>query len=91
MDNQHSLEWELIIMLKSVINKLIVAIIVISMLFSGTVAAFIWYINQYDFESSETQISASTDSNGTAIAVLNSNKGQVNFSGKGDDSSEDEN
>lgn len=91
MDNQHSLEWELIIMLKSVINKLIVAIIVISMLFSGTVAAFIWYINQYDFESSETQISASTDSNGTAIAVLNGNKGQVNFSGKGDDSSEDEN
>lgn len=91
MDNQHSLEWELIIMLKSIINKLIVAIIVISMLFSGTVAAFIWYINQYDFESSETQISASTDSNGTAIAVLNSNKGQVNFSGKGDDSSEDEN
>lgn len=91
MDNQHSLEWELIVMLKSVINKLIVAIIVISMLFSGTVAAFIWYINQYDFESSETQISASTDSNGTAIAVLNSNKGQVNFSGKSDDSSEDEN
>ena len=91
MDNQHSLEWELIIMLKSIINKLIVAIIVISMLFSGTVAAFIWYINQYDFESSETQISASTDSNGTSIAVLNSNKGQVNFSGKGDDSSEDEN
>lgn len=91
MDNQHSLEWELIIMLKSVINKLIVAIIVMAMLFSGTVAAFIWYINQYDFESSETQISASTDSNGTAIAVLNDNKGQVNFSGKGDDSSEDEN
>ena len=69
MDNQHSLEWELIVMLKSVINKLIIAIVVISMLFSGTVAAFIWYINQYDFESSETEVSASTDVNGTAIAV----------------------
>lgn len=91
MDNQHSLEWELIIMLKSVINKLIIAIIVISILFSGTVAAFIWYINQYDFESSETQISASTDINGTAIAVLNDNEGQVKFNGKSNDSSENEN
>lgn len=91
MDNQHSLEWELIIMLKSVINKLIITIIVISMLFSGTVAAFIWYINQYDFESNETQISASTDINGTAIAVLNDNEGQVKVNGKSNDSSENEN
>ena len=91
MDNQHSLEWELIVMLKSVINKLIIAIVVISMLFSGTVAAFIWYINQYDFESSETEVSASTDVNGTAIAVLNDNKGQVEFNGKSNDPSEDEN
>lgn len=90
MDNQHSLEWELIVMLKDVINRLVVAIIVIVMLFSGTVAAFIWYLNQYDFESTETQVTASTESRGTAIAILNNdNKGKVDVNGKGNDSSDD--
>lgn len=91
MDNQHSLEWELIEMLKGIINKLIVTIIVIVILFSSAVGAFIWYLNQYDFESSDTLVSASTDDKGTAIAVLgNENKGQVNLNGKSNDSSEDE-
>lgn len=83
-NDQHSLEWELIEMLKSIITKLIVSIIVISILFSCSIGAFIWYLNQYDFVSEETQVTATTDDNGTAIAVLGNEKGQVNVNGESD-------
>lgn len=90
MDNKHSLEWELIEMLQGIIHKLIVTIIIVAMLFSCTVAAFIWYLNQYDFESTDTQISASTNDSGTAIAILGDNKGKVNLNGKSCSPSKDE-
>lgn len=66
MDNQHSLEWELIEMLKSVIHRLIVAITIITILFCSSVVAFLWYINQHNNIST---ITASTDRNG-AILIL---------------------
>ena len=82
-NNKHSLEWELIVMLKSIINKLIVALIVLSLVFGTTVGVFIWYLNQYDYSSEvvTTTIEADSDSKGDAYAILN-REGQVMLNGK---------
>lgn len=82
-NNKHSLEWELIEMLKSIINKLIIAFIVLSLVLGTTIGIFIWYLNQYDYSSEviTTTIEADSDSKGDAYAVLNK-EGQVMLNGK---------
>ena len=81
--NEHSLEWELVLMLKSIIHKLIIALIVFSLVFGTMVGVFVWYLNQYDYSSETvtTVIEADSDSKGDAYAVLN-REGQVMLNGK---------
>lgn len=71
-EEQDYFATELLRALKMQLKGLIVVVIVLIVLYAGTVGGFLWYLNQYDFSNTSTYAAtgynALIDSSGNVIA-----------------------
>ena len=85
-EERNSIAWDIIssqnLLVLRLIRSTIAIVISLSLVIVGIVGTFIWYLNQYDFTSTEvySTVEATTESGGDASAVLNE-EGQVNING----------
>lgn len=96
MQEDRGLASEMISELKQFISKLYVLIVVIVLAsfvtIGGVVGCFIWYLNQYDFYSTETttEVESISENGGDAHAVLN-DEGQVIINGESESNENNKN
>lgn len=74
MKDEKSLAMSLIEMLKALCKKLYTIIIILIIGWILTIGAFVWYINQFDYNSTE-EYTNTTDSGGNACIGDNCNNG----------------
>lgn len=83
-EGRNSIAWDIIssqnLLVLRLIKATIIIVISLSLVIMGTVGTFIWYLNQYDFTSTEvySTVEATTEGGGDASTVIN-DEGQVNI------------
>lgn len=92
-EDQNSLAWEIVhdrnVLVYKLIHTIIAVVLMLCITIGGVVGGFIWYLNQYDFTSTETvnttthtnSIEANTEGGGDASAIING-EGEVIINGE---------
>lgn len=91
-EDNNSIAWDLIhdrtLLIHKLIHTIVLVVLLMCITIGGIVGGFIWYLNQYDFTSTETTntVEANTEGGGDASAIIN-DEGEVTIYGAGESNS----